>query len=127
MNGPEFEAATGEAVPDATLAMAELMVETFVGRSVASVKASDDVAWLKRAVIFQARYIEDNDYTTQAALVSIKQSESSMTLRADLFAPYMAPWAIRACAALSWRRAMRTIPVVSPYDVPLPALQWATD
>lgn len=100
----EIKRNTGITVTQTTLNLAQMMIEAWVGRDEAEVEDSTDLAILEKAATFQAVYINGNaaDILEQAGVKQIVSGTESTTFDTDRFAPYMAPFAIRACNKLSW-------------------------
>lgn len=106
---------TGYEIEQETLALAQVMIETFVGKSEAEVDDPSDLAILGRATMFQAIYVSENGDVAlvEAAVKSKRVGESSLTLDTELFSPYMSFWALMACKRLSWMgtRTIHTGPI----------------
>ena len=111
----EIAERTGITVEPQTLQLAQLMIEAWVGKDEAEVSDAGDFAILGKAVLFQAVYLSDDNATDmlqQAAVKSMTVGESTTAFDADLFSPYMSPWAIKTCKRLSFvgSRSVRTGP-----------------
>lgn len=118
---------TGYDVDGTTLALAQMMIEAWIGRSEESVTDSGDREILSRAVTFQAVYIlgSNSDVLQQMALKTVNQGESQYVMDTALFSPYMSPWAIMTCKNLTWMgtRAVHTGPIFDR----VPRQDWVTD
>lgn len=113
----EISNRTGVFVDTQRVMNAQMMVETFIGRVEEDVTDASDRAILATAVTFQAIYLGDNEDMAweQIAAKQIGQNESVMTFDPTMFAPFMSPWAVKACSRLSWMRSrsISTGPVFS--------------
>jgi hypothetical protein len=111
----EITQQTGYEIDTQTLALANLMIETWVGRSESDVEDAGDQAICARATLFQAVYIKEGfpDVLQQVAVKQTTMAESSMHLNTDYAAPFMSFWAIKACQGLSWMgtRSVQTGPI----------------
>lgn len=106
---------TGYEMDQQGLALAQMMIEAWTGKSEEEVTDATDRARLADAVTFQAVYIKGvaPDVLQQMALTSLTQGESTYRFDPHMFSPYMSPWAIMACQKLSWMgtRTVHTGPV----------------
>lgn len=98
-----------------TIAMAQGIIEAFVGRNEVEVEDATDKMQLEKAVAYQAAYMRDNFTRVfeQAGVKQIAQSDGMVTLDNAKSAPFIAPLAEIACRRLSWRgtRHVKTGPV----------------
>lgn len=111
----EVVSRAGRTVEGSTLALAQTMIETWIGKDEAEVSDGGDRAVLAKATMFQAIYLNENPDTVleQAGVVQLSQNESVITFNTELFAPFMSPWAVMACKKLSWMgtRSVHTAPI----------------
>lgn len=97
---------TGITVDDEQLGRAQTTIELFVGRieselSTANMSAMS-LAWLKRAVAYQAAWMADQpDLFTHKAVNRVSQDGASVDLKPD--AQMLAPFAKRALKKLGWK------------------------
>lgn len=99
---------------------AQTVVEAYVGRVEEDIVDVNDLSVLARATAFQAAYMK-NDYERvyeQVALVQIVQTDGGMTMDRNMAAPFIAPLAVLALRALSWKRS-RSVKTGSLYGVAL--------
>lgn len=99
---------------------AQTVVEAYVGRVEEDIVDVNDLSVLARATAFQAAYMK-NDYERvyeQVALVQIVQTDGAMTMDRNMAAPFIAPLAVLALRALSWKRS-RSVKTGSLYGVAL--------
>jgi hypothetical protein len=98
---------TGRDVDLALLNRAQSIVEIYIGRVEANVDNPNDTQLLAKATAYQAVYMQDNEDIVyeQVALRTAGQGESVVSFADGQHAPYMAPLAIIACKALSFKRA----------------------
>lgn len=106
---------TGYEVDGTTLALAQMMIEAWVGKPEESVNDSGDRSILAKAVTFQAVYIlgSNSDVLQQMAVKSISQGEAQYVVDTEKFSPYMSPWAVMTCKNLTWMgtRSVHTGPI----------------
>jgi hypothetical protein len=111
----QIKSKTGVDITATVLALAQTMIETYVGKDEAEVERAEDAETLGRAVLFQALYINDDPTAVfeQAAVVQIQGNEAMTTFDTSKFSPFMSPWAVKACEKLSWlgSRSIHTGPV----------------
>lgn len=107
---------TGYQVTEFNLALAQTMIEAYVGKVEADVVDASDFAILGRATAFQAVYIKENpdDVLEQAPVKSLGQNESVTVFDVEKWSPFLSVWVIMACNGLSWRRSrsIKTGPVL---------------
>lgn len=122
---------TGHEVSPLKVRIAQLMIETWIGKSELEVEDAGDLATLARATLFQAIYIGDEsvDLLEQAAVKSIVMNDSTTVFDTAMFAPYMSPWAIKACQQLSWRRprSIKTGPLFARTPAAPIEVEWETE
>lgn len=106
---------TGVEVDQTTLATAQLMIESYIGKSEGDVTDAGDIALLGNAVIFQSVYINGQtlDIMEQVALKSTTIGETSTAMNTDMMAPFLSPWSVMLCRNLTWMgtRSVHTGPV----------------
>lgn len=100
----EIKSATGKDIDSQTLAIAQTIIEAFVGKSESEVEDAGDAGILGRAVLFQAVYLGDDAalILEQAAVKSIVANESTTEFDLNMWAPYLSPFAVMSCQKLSW-------------------------
>lgn len=99
---------TGYDVIGSTIAQAQALIETYVGRAEVDVDNPRDNELLAKATAYQAAYMRDNfDRTFQQVAVSqLIQNNNVITFKAgDETSPWLAPLAKLACKGLSWRKS----------------------
>jgi hypothetical protein len=108
---------TGIDVEQQTLVLAQLMMETWVGKAEVEIDDAGDLETMRRATLFQALYIAGSEEVMlqQASVERLTIGESSTTFDTSRFAPYMSPWAVEACRRLSWT-GPRTIAIGPMFD-----------
>jgi|SRR6478735_11048522 len=120
----EIKSRSGKDISQDTLALANSMIETYIGKDEAEVEDSSDLAVLAKATMFQAIYIDGNDEVLeQAAITAITSNSSTITFASGAMAPHMSPWAVRACKSLSWY-GTRSVKVGKILDSPRRRLGW---
>lgn len=126
----EIKDKTGHELESQRVSNAQMMVETYIGRVEEDVTDASDLAILATAVTFQAIYLGDNEDMVweQVAAKTIGQNESVMSFEPTMFAPFMSPWAVKACSRLSWMRSrsVSTGPVFDRHHVGW-AERWVTE
>lgn len=88
--------------------IAQMIVETYAGRSEAKIDDADDFEILAKATAYQAVYLkaDPNNVFEQIAVQSIVQDSSVISFKAgDENSPWVAPLAVMACKQLSWKRS----------------------
>jgi len=98
---------TGIEVTRTNVSLAQLMVETYVGRGESDIEENKDKELMAQAITFQAIYLDgqpDNVMTTAAATF-MSQGSTSVSFNLESFAPFMSPWALKATQRLSWMRS----------------------
>lgn len=106
---------TGYDVDGTTLALAQMMIEAWVGKIEEDVTDAGDMALLERATTFQAVYIVDSpdDVLQQMSVKNISQGDSQFVMDTEVAAPFMSRWAVMTCRKLSWvgTRTIHTGPI----------------
>lgn len=117
----QIKTLTGYDVESQTVLSAQLIIETWVGRSEGEVADASDLSILGRATIFQAVYMHAHPAITFEQFASLKEvsGESSSTPNNDMFSPFISPWAWRTCQKLSWMGS-RSIHTGPTFDSPRP-------
>lgn len=115
--GADVVALTGTPADDEKIAMAQGHIELAIGRTEAS--AADDLSardldWLRRAVSYQAAWLEGQaDINTRLDVTQLAQDGMQATFAGDGL--ILAPLAKRALKRLSWRGGTRSI-AVEPFN-----------
>lgn len=113
----EIKNRTGYEIPSTVVSVAQMMIESYVGRVEEDVSEPNDIAIMGNAVAFQAIYIAENveDSFMQSHIKSLTQGEVTTAFVWEKFAPFMSPWASKSCEKLSWMRSrsINTGPVFS--------------
>lgn len=124
----EVQSRSGIPVTQDILILAQTMIEAYIGREESEVTEASDQSTLAKATMFQALYIRENTdiVLEQAAVKSLSQNESVIEFNAELFAPFMSPWAVAACKRLSWM-GTRTVHTGPIFDGPRWNLSWVND
>lgn len=119
---------TGYDVDFNTVRIAQLMIETWVGKAESEVEDASDIETLGRATLFQAVYINGSvtEIMEQAAVKTVSIGESTTSFDTSRFAPYMSPWAIESCKKLSWMGG-RTIKTGRMFQHTAPVVGWEED
>ena len=107
INATEIESTIGVTVTDETVRIAQVMIETWIGRSEIDVLDTRDRDIVARAVMWQAVYIKGNptDMLEQAAVTHVSTGDMTTDFDTSLFSPFMAPLAVVTCRKLSWMGA----------------------
>lgn len=103
----EVDTLTGYTVENATIHMAQSIVEAYIGKVEVEVSDANDLALLAKATAYQAAYMVNDAARVfeQISAQQIMQFGQMMTFRADQpESPFVAPLAIMACRKLSWKR-----------------------
>jgi len=102
----EIEAQTGFALSRHSVNLAQMMVESFIGKVEEDIENASDRALLAQAVTFQAIYMEDQpkDVLVQAAVLLSSQGGNQTQFDGKMFAPFLSPFAVKACQQLSWKK-----------------------
>lgn len=103
----EVQSMLGYTIDAPLLAKAQTMIEAYVGRVEAEVEDATDLSLLGHATAFQAVYMQSNPEVVleQAGAAYVSTLGTSYTFTPESFAPFIAPWAGRACKRLSWMRS----------------------
>lgn len=103
----EIEAQTGYVVTRPNVNLAQMMIETYIGKVEEDVENATDKALLAQAVTFQAIYMEErpDGVLHQAAVSYVMQGGNATTYDNKMFSPFMSPWAIKACERLTWKKS----------------------
>ena len=104
----EAQLLTNKNVTEALIYRAQSVIEIFVGKFESEVTKENDLELLKRAVAYQAAYMNDNEDIVfeQIAASTISQNESATTFKqGDQISPWIAPLAAMACKKLSFIRS----------------------
>lgn len=111
--GADVVALTGKPANDEKIAVAQSHVELFIGRTEATATAelsARDLEWLKRAVAYQAVWLEGQpDIDTRLNVTQMSQDGQQATLAGD--ALILAPLAKLAIRKLSFMGRNRSISV----------------
>lgn len=124
----ETLAMTGEEVPLETIAQAQTIIETVIGRTEVQVTDPFDKELLARATAYQAVYMyEDEDRVFKSVSAGqIMQFGNMITFRnTDVLSPFVAPLAAMAIRGLSWKR-MRSVKTGSIFSTPAQPENWRT-
>ena len=89
------------------VALAQTMIEMYIGRVEANIDDADDVELCARATAFQAVYMkgDQNDVLQMARMDSITQDSSSIQFTSDQASPFIAQFAVFALRNLSWKKS----------------------
>lgn len=103
----EVLAQTGFNVTRTNVNLAQMMIETYVGRMEEEVSEGTDKALMAQAVMFQAIYMEERPgaVLTQAAVSYLGQGDTATTFNTEMFSPFLSPWSVKACSRLSWNKS----------------------
>jgi hypothetical protein len=98
---------TGKDVDLALLNRAQSIVELYIGKVEANIDNPNDIQLLAKATAYQAAYMKDNEAMVyeQIAVTSSGQLDSRLDFDQKMLSPWIAPLAIIACKALSFKRA----------------------
>lgn len=122
---------TGIDVTEQAIAIAQMIIESYVGRIEANISDAADLMLLGRATAYQAVYMREN-LDTVFEQIDVKSQTgfgSSVAFRDNPVSPWLAPLAIIACQGLSWKR-MRSVRVGAIFSRPVDeasASEWSTD
>lgn len=119
---------TDAEVTEKDVQMAQVIIESYVGRTEVEVEDTSDSMILARATAYQAAYINANWDTvfTQIRTTQISQVGQIISFSPSGNAPFIAPLAEIACKNLSWKR-MRSIKTGGIFHDPTPQTTWVTD
>lgn len=120
---------TGYEVTNATVSMAQNIIEAYIGRDEVNITDGNDLSLLEKATAYQAAYmVNQKDLVfEQVSAQQIMQFGQMMTFKADEpAAPFVAPLAILACKRLSWKR-LRSVKTGSIFYRPPVQNTWRTD
>lgn len=121
----EVKALTDSDVDLKLIAMAQAIVESYIGRVESEIDNANDSMLLARATAYQSAYmVVYDDMFEQTAVEQVNQFGNSMKFRQDGVSPWVAPLAVIACQKLSWRR-MRSIKTGSIFDKPSEPSGWS--
>lgn len=124
----EVKELTGQDVPLTTIAQAQGVIESYVGRLEPEVNHPTDKMLLGRATAYQAVYMfedEEKVFGTVAAR-QVMQFGNSITYReSDTVSPFVSQLAVIACQRLTWKR-MRSVKVGSLFSQRLWEDNWRT-
>ena len=84
---------------------AQAIIEMYVGKFEDEITNTKDIELAKRAVSYQAAYMDENEDIVfeQIAASTISQNDASTTFKAgDQVSPWIAPLAVMACKKLSF-------------------------
>jgi len=84
---------------------AQSIIEMYVGKFENEIIVERDIELLKRAVSYQAAYMDENEDIVfeQISASTISQNDASTTFKAgDQTSPWIAPLAVMACKKLSF-------------------------
>lgn len=109
--GADVVTLTGHPADDEKIAIAQILIEMFVGRTEDTADiGADDLAWLKRAVAYQAVWLEGQpDLFTRLDVTQLSQDGMQAAFKGDGLV--LAPLAKRAIRQLSWKGGTRSISV----------------
>lgn len=98
---------TGYDVTTQGIIMAQVIIESIIGKVEAEVNDANDLAILGRATAFQAAYMTKNydSVYEQVAVTVLGQTDGTVALDTTLLSPYMAPLALFSIRNLSWNRS----------------------
>lgn len=115
VNDQQVLAITGKVVTDPQIAMAQSIVESYMGRTEDDIWDADDYQLVAKAVAYQTVYMLNDSERVfeQVALVQSSQMDGSMTIDRDMAAPFVAPLAVIALRKVSWKksRSVKTGPI----------------
>lgn len=103
----EVRQMTGFDVTPEQIAQAQTIIEVHVGRTEPDIDSARDFALLGRAVAFQAVYMNTlgNTLYEQVDAQGITLGGANYNFRNNTDAPFIAPYAAKACKKLSWLRS----------------------
>lgn len=108
-------AATEVTVED--IAIAQAIIESYIGRVESDLTDATDKAMVARAVVYQTAYMDDQsvDVFSQIAVRSQTSPDTAVVLDGTMDSPFIAPLAVLALRHLSWfrSRSVKTGPVYS--------------
>ena len=96
---------TGKIVNNQLVTRAQYVIETYVGKLEAEITNTKDLEILKRAVAYQAAYMENNEDLVyeQMSVSTTGQNDAYTTFRQnDNASPWIAPLAVMVCSKLSF-------------------------
>lgn len=122
---------TGTEVTAEQIAMAQYIMESYVGRVEPEITNANDLMLLGRATAYQAVYMREN-LDTVFEQIDVKSQSGfggNVTFKDNPVSPWIAPLAIIACQGLSWKR-MRSVKVGPLFSLPVDDTSgtgWRTD
>lgn len=120
---------TGYEVDNATISIAQSIIEAYIGRDESLITDGNDLSLLEKATAYQSAYMVNDKAKVfeQISAQQIMQFGQMMTFKADEpAAPFVAPLAILACKRLSWKR-LRSVKTGSIYYRPPVQNEWRTN
>lgn len=123
----DVERITGYEVTEDLVVQAQMIIESYVGRTEVEVTNASDQLLLARATAYQAAYMKADPMRIyeQMAVKQLGQFGQLVTFRdTDTAAPFVAPLAVMACHRLSWKR-MRSVKTGTIYGPNPPVEGWS--
>jgi len=99
---------TNKVLEEDLLFRAQMVIETYVGRTESEVNNSFDRGWMGRAIAYQAAYMKDTEDLVyeQVAAKTTGQNDSLISFKdGDDASPFIAPLAVMACKRLTFIRS----------------------
>jgi len=96
---------TGKIVSNQLVTRAQYVIETYVGKLESEITVAKDEELLKRAVAYQAAYMENNEDLVyeQMKVSTTGQNDAYTSFKSgDNDSPWIAPLAVMSCAKLSF-------------------------
>jgi hypothetical protein len=119
----QVKALTGYDVTLETIAIAQGVLESFLGKVEVEIESAYDLAVMARATAYQAAYMsKDNEKVfEQVAIKSVAQADGGIVMDTNRHAPWIAPLAHIAMSALTWKRSrsVTTGPIFDRYGAVL--------
>lgn len=122
----QVKSLTGYDVTLEQIAIAQGVLESFLGKTEVEIESAYDLAIMGRAASYQAAYMAHgtDKVFEQAAIKQIGQADGVVTMDTNMAAPWIAPMAFIAMRKLTFRRS-RSVATGPVFDR-LPVTSWET-
>ena len=125
----EVKSLTGYDTDNSKIAIAQSIIEAYIGKVEVEVNDANDLALLGKATAYQVAYmgLQMPLVFEQIQTASIMQFGQQMTFVPGSDAPYIAPLAVISCRHLTWKR-IRSVKTGSIFSTtPDPDTDWSKD
>jgi hypothetical protein len=107
-NTTDVKDITGKNISNQVVTRAQYVIESYVGKLESEVTDERDTELLKRAVAYQAAYMESNEDIVyeQMSVSTTGQNDAYTTFKQnDNASPWIAPMSVMTCSKLSFMKA----------------------